>query len=53
MVELVLDRPIRLYPGEQCGFYVHSSLPGDEGIVYDNQRNQVSRRLASRSSLVR
>lgn len=38
---LILPEPIRLKPGEQCGIYVHSALPGDEGLVYDNQRNQV------------
>eukprot|EP00966_Prymnesium_polylepis_P212121 4913469-Prymnesium_polylepis.1 len=30
MVELKLNEPIRLRPGEQCGLYVHSALPGDE-----------------------
>jgi hypothetical protein len=38
-VALRLDTPIRLRPGESCGLYVHSALPGDEGIVYDNQRS--------------
>ncbi len=36
--ELHLDRPIVLKPGERCGIYVHSALPGDEGLVYDNRR---------------
>ena len=40
--ELRLDKPIRLRPGERCGLYVHSALPGDEALVYDNQRNHVS-----------
>lgn len=39
--ELCLDKPIRLKPGERCGLYIHSALPGDEALVYDNQRNQV------------
>ena len=42
MVELRFDTPIRLYPGEQCGLYVHSTLPGDEAIVYDDQRHTVT-----------
>ena len=40
--ELELTEPIRLRPGESCGIYVHSGLPGDEGLVYDNQRNRVT-----------
>ena len=40
--QLTLDQPIRLYPGERCGIYVHSALPGDEGIVYDNQRKHIT-----------
>lgn len=35
-VELVLDQPIRLKPGETRVLYIHSTLPGDEAIVYDN-----------------
>ncbi|KAL3918903.1 MAG: hypothetical protein SGILL_004023, partial [Bacillariaceae sp.] len=34
--ELVLDTPIRLKPGESRVLYIHSTLPGDEAIVYDN-----------------
>jgi hypothetical protein len=34
--ELELDQPIRLLPGETRVIYVHSTLPGDEAIVYDN-----------------
>ena len=30
MVELKFTEPIRLLPGESCGLYVHSTLPGDE-----------------------
>jgi len=40
--ELKLDESIRLRPGERCGLYVHSGLPGDEGLVYDNQRQHVT-----------
>ena len=39
--ELRLPTPLRLRPGQRCGLYVHSALPGDEGIVYDNQRKAV------------
>lgn len=34
--ELLLDIPIRLVPGETRVIYIHSTLPGDEAIVYDN-----------------
>jgi hypothetical protein len=34
--ELVLEKPIRLKPGETRVIYIHSTLPGDEAIVYDN-----------------
>ena len=34
--ELELDEPIRLTPGETRVIYIHSTLPGDEAIVYDN-----------------
>ena len=40
--ELRLDAPLRLRPGERCGLYVHSALPGDEAVVYDNQRRAVT-----------
>jgi len=33
---LKLQRRIRLRPGESCGLYVHSKLPNDEALVYDN-----------------
>ena len=42
MVELVFTEPVKLRPGQGCGFYVHSALPGDEAIVYDNQRSSVT-----------
>ena len=38
LVELVLDRPIRLSAGDTVGVYVHSAAPGDAAIVYDDQR---------------
>jgi hypothetical protein len=34
--ELTLDKPIVLKPGETRVIYIHSTLPGDEAIVYDN-----------------
>jgi hypothetical protein len=38
LVELALAEPVVLAPGGSCGLYVHSSLRGDEALVYDNQR---------------
>lgn len=40
--KLELATPLRLFPGEVCGFYVHSKLRGDDAIVYDNQRSRVT-----------
>eukprot|EP00438_Fugacium_kawagutii_P015710 Skav235333 [mRNA] locus=scaffold520:700584:701474:+ [translate_table: standard] len=40
--DLLLRTPIRLLPGESCGLYVHSKLPGDDALVYDNQRARVT-----------
>lgn len=34
--QLELDTPIKLRPGETKVIYIHSTLPGDEAIVYDN-----------------
>jgi len=34
--ELVFDEPFRLKPGEMRALYIHSTLPGDQAIVYDN-----------------
>jgi hypothetical protein len=34
--KLELDTPIRLEPGQVKAIYIHSTLPGDEAIVYDN-----------------
>ena len=42
LTELKLVESIRLLRGERCGLYVHSGLQGDEGLVYDNQRGDVT-----------
>jgi len=34
--ELVFDEPILMKPGEMRALYVHSTLPNDQAIVYDN-----------------
>ena len=34
--ELVFDEPVRLKPGEMRALYIHSTLSGDQAIVYDN-----------------
>ena len=34
--ELVFDEPFCLSPGEMRAIYIHSTLPGDKAIVYDN-----------------
>lgn len=34
--ELVLNEPIILRPGEMRALYIHSTLPNDQAIVYDN-----------------
>lgn len=34
--ELVFNQHVKMRPGETRVFYVHSTLPGDEAIVYDN-----------------
>ena len=39
-VDLILELPIKLRPNEIKGVYIHSALPGDESIVYDNQKSQ-------------
>ena len=39
---LELDYPMVFEPGEVYGIYVHSASPGDEGLVYDNQRSRVT-----------
>ena len=35
-VELKLEEPIAVHKGQKLGLYVHSKLPGDQAIVYDN-----------------
>ena len=42
LVELILTTPIHLQPGDAIGLYVHSTMPGDQAIVYDNQRGDVT-----------
>lgn len=39
---LELDAKIKMAPGDRCGLYVHSKLPGDDAIVYDDQRSHVT-----------
>ena len=34
--------PIVLRPGEVRGVYIHSTLPGDEAIVYDNKHQRLT-----------
>jgi len=34
--ELVFNEPFCLRPGEMRALYIHSTLPGDQAIVYDN-----------------
>lgn len=41
---LQLTDPIKLTPGESRGLYVHSTLPGDVAIVYDNTRFDARRK---------
>ena len=40
--ELKLSGLVRLRPGETCGIYIHSGLRGDAGLVYDNQRKDIT-----------
>lgn len=42
LCKLELQKPIRLVPGQKLGLYVHSKLPGDHALVYDNQRSHVT-----------
>jgi len=39
-VDLKLDTPLKLKPDQVRGIYVHSTLGGDEAIVYDNQKGE-------------
>ncbi len=38
LVDIELDQPIRIAPGEKVGIYIHSRRPGDTALVYDNAR---------------
>ncbi|KAK3247448.1 hypothetical protein CYMTET_43054 [Cymbomonas tetramitiformis] len=37
LVQITLNMPIKVSGGKGCGLYVHSTLDGDQAIVYDNQ----------------
>ena len=39
---LHLDTAVRLLPGQRIGVYVHSAMPGDQGLVYDNSRGTIT-----------
>jgi len=43
-VELKFDTKIKLRAGQVRGVYVHSSLAGDQGLIYDNQKDQFTHR---------
>ncbi len=34
--------PVVVSPGDVLGIYVHSAEEGDQGVVYDNQRNKTT-----------
>ena len=38
---LKLEPPLVLLPGKTYGLYVHSADQGDDGVVYDNQRDEI------------
>jgi len=38
---LKLEPPLVLLPGKTYGLYVHSANQGDDGVVYDNQRDEI------------
>ncbi|KAK3247450.1 hypothetical protein CYMTET_43052 [Cymbomonas tetramitiformis] len=42
LVQITLNMPIKVSGGKGCGLYVHSTLDGDQAIVYDNQRNKTT-----------
>jgi type II secretory pathway pseudopilin PulG len=42
---LVLTEPIVLKPGQVRAIYIHSTLPGDQAIVYDNAAFYAPRRM--------
>jgi hypothetical protein len=39
-VQLTLNEPVLVPKNCSVGMYVHSKLPGDEALVYDNQRSR-------------
>lgn len=41
-VDLHISGPVRLAPGMSLGVYIHSRLPGDQAIVYDNKTGDVT-----------
>lgn len=43
MVELKLNKPIVLERGEMVEVYVHSDVPGDSGLVYDDATDMMGR----------
>jgi len=40
--KLEFTKAVRLAPGQTCGLYVHSKLPGDNALVYDNKRSAMT-----------
>lgn len=49
--EMRFNEPLRLEPGATQGLYAHSAMPGDEQIVYDNQRSKLGRKPRDSSEL--
>lgn len=39
---MALEPPLRVFAGERAALYVHSTLDGDEAIVYDDERGNVT-----------
>ena len=52
-VQLELSESIKLKPGEIKGVYIHSALPGDQAIVYDNHYGQMNRSDTLEDSFVK
>eukprot|EP00659_Diplonema_papillatum_P018724 gene18724-28902_t len=44
LVPLEFKTPVKLTRGDRCGVYVHSRLPGDQAVVYDDQRGHITHR---------
>lgn len=40
--EVELVEPIRITPGSSVGVYIHSTLPGDQALVYSEQRGRIT-----------